>query len=223
MKSVVLISGGMDSLVTAAIAVSESSETYFLHVNYGQKTSKRELESFERICEFYRPQGYKVIELNWFKEIGGSSLTDANMPILDHGESHGIPFTYVPFRNANLLCMAVSWAEVIAAERVYIGAVEEDSSGYPDCRKVFFKAFDKAIESGTATSTVICIHTPVIDMNKAEIVSKGMELGVPFEFSWSCYKNDDIACGKCDSCQLRLKAFRRANAIDPIQYYVKEV
>lgn len=219
--SVVLISGGMDSLVTAAIANLEN-EMAFLHLNYGQRTEARELKAFNDIADFYGVKKRLVVDVKYLKEIGGSALTDEGIKIpLRTPNSElptGIPITYVPFRNAHLLSIAVSWGEVIGAKRVYIGAVEEDSSGYPDCREVFYKAFEKAIDAGTRPETRIEIVTPLIHLKKAEIVKKGVELGAPFHLTWSCYKNNDIACGVCDSCILRLKGFRESGVEDPIPY-----
>ena len=217
-KAIVLVSGGMDSLVTTAIAENECNELYFLHLNYRQKTEKKELEMFQKICEFYQPEDKLIVDVSYLKQIGGSSLTDDNIPVKDFSGSEEIPDSYVPFRNAHLLTIATSWAEVIKADRIYIGAVEEDSSGYPDCRESFYHSFEKAIALGTKDETKIKIITPIIHKKKSEIIKIGKELGVPFELSWSCYRNNEIACGVCDSCVLRLKAFKEAGMIDPIQY-----
>lgn len=217
-RGIVLLSGGMDSLVTAAIAAGECDEINFLHVNYGQKTMAKEQECFEALCKHYNPVNARSISMLWLSEIGGSALTDASIPIENHGGNDGIPNTYVPFRNANLLAAAVSWAEVINVNRIYIGAVEQDSSGYPDCREDFFRAMQLTITKGTKTANPIMIKTPVLHMSKSQIVKKGLELGAPFQYSWSCYRNNDVACGTCDSCFLRLKAFREAGISDPIPY-----
>lgn len=217
-RAIVLLSGGMDSLVTAAIACLENEEVHFLHANYGQRTEAKELWCFHRLCEHYNPASAKVVDLSWLSEIGGSALTDSNLQIKNHSGKPEVPNTYVPFRNANLLCTAISWAEVLRASRIYIGAVEEDSSGYPDCRETFFQAMQILIETGTKNLFPIQIRTPVIHMSKAEIVQRGTELGAPFQFSWSCYKSEDIACGVCDSCHLRLKAFSKAGYTDPVKY-----
>ncbi|MBI3399257.1 MAG: 7-cyano-7-deazaguanine synthase QueC [Deltaproteobacteria bacterium] len=209
----------MDSLVTAAIANLEN-EVAFLHLNYGQRTEQRELKAFNDIADFYGVKKRLVVDVKYLKEIGGSALTDERIevpPHIPHPTPH-IPITYVPFRNAHLLSIAVSWAEVLGAKRIYIGAVEEDSSGYPDCREVFYKAFEKAIDAGTKPETKIEIVTPLIHMKKSAIVKKGVELGAPFHLTWSCYKNIDIACGECDSCRLRLKGFKEAGGVDPIKY-----
>jgi 7-cyano-7-deazaguanine synthase len=207
----------MDSLVTAAVANRDSEELYLLHVNYGQRTEKKELEVFQKIAEHFHPAGTLIADISYLKEIGGSALTDPGIAVPECG-TKGVPVTYVPFRNAHLLSIGVSWAEVIGADRVYIGAVEEDSSGYPDCREVFYRRFQQAVDEGTATANRIEIVTPVIYMQKSEIVQLGKELGVPFEFSWSCYQNDKEACGLCDSCRLRLRAFAEAGISDPIPY-----
>lgn len=217
-KAVVLLSGGMDSLVTAAIAKRECDELYFLHIDYGQKTSRREKKAFEEITEYYRPKAQKIVMLDYLKDIGGSSLTDTNMQVEDYSDNKTIPTSYVPFRNAHLLAIATSWAEVIQAGFIYIGAVEEDSSGYPDCRKEFFQNFEKIIQLGTKNEFPIAISTPVINLSKAEIVKLGVELGAPLHLSWSCYRNEDIACGRCDSCTLRLRAFEKAGIEDPLPY-----
>ncbi|MBN2830576.1 MAG: 7-cyano-7-deazaguanine synthase QueC [Candidatus Cloacimonetes bacterium] len=217
-RAIILASGGLDSLVTTAIAASENEEIYLLHVNYGQRTEKKELECFEKICAHYKPAGVLKTSIDYLTKIGGSSLTDSGMEIKDFTGTTEIPNTYVPFRNAHLLCIATSWAEVIGAQSIYIGAVEEDSSGYPDCRESFFESFNKTIALGTKNSFTIEVKTPVIHMNKAEIISKGIELEVPFEYSWSCYRSDTEACGTCDSCVLRLRAFKKAGVTDPIPY-----
>jgi 7-cyano-7-deazaguanine synthase len=223
--AVVLVSGGMDSCVTAAIA-NGKYRTAFLHVNYGQRTEGRELLAFNEIADFYKAEKRLTVSLEHLKVIGGSSLTDESVPIpyvessqsaLHHSKST-IPSTYVPFRNAHLLSIATSWAEVIGARKIFIGAVEEDSSGYPDCRETFYQAFNKVIEMGTKPETRVEILTPLIHMKKSEIVKKGTELGAPFHITWSCYQNSEIACGKCESCALRLKGFREAGIKDPIPY-----
>lgn len=209
----------MDSLVTTAIAQQAGFELAAMHVNYGQRTMQRELNSFRAICSHYSIQQRLEINADFLGKIGGSSLTDLSMPVsVANLESHAIPASYVPFRNAGFLSMAVSWAEVIGAERIFIGAVEEDSSGYPDCRKIFYEAFNRVIELGTKPETHIEVVTPLIALKKWEIVRKGIELHAPFAFSWSCYKNEGQACGVCDSCALRLRAFEQAGMEDPIDY-----
>jgi 7-cyano-7-deazaguanine synthase len=223
--AVVLVSGGMDSCVTAAIA-NEEYRSAFLHVNYGQRTEGRELLAFNEIANFYKAEKRLTVSLEHLKVIGGSSLTDESVPIprVDLTQSaiqnpkSAIPSTYVPFRNAHLLSIATSWAEVIGARKIFIGAVEEDSSGYPDCRETFYQAFNKVIELGTKPETRVEIITPLIHMKKSEIVKKGTELGAPFHMTWSCYQNSEKACGRCESCGLRLKGFREAGIKDPIPY-----
>lgn len=217
-KAIVLLSGGMDSLVTAAIAAKECEEINFLHIDYGQRTMPREAICFDSLVEYFKPLRARSLEMMWLSEIGGSALTDHHLEIKNHSDSQEIPNTYVPFRNANLIAAAVSWAEVIDADRIYIGAVEEDSSGYPDCRESFFAAMQSTIDLGTAGKRPILICTPVIHMSKAEIVLKGRELHAPFELSWSCYLDNELACGICPSCLLRLKAFSEAGIPDPIAY-----
>lgn len=216
--AIVLVSGGMDSCVTAAIA-KQNYELAFLHLNYGQRTEKRELKAFNDIADYYNVKHRLVINLEHLKIIGGSSLTDSSMEIpTSRIQKEGIPSTYVPFRNANILCIAVSWAEVIDAKKIFIGAMEEDSAGYPDCREEFYRAFNKVIDLGTKPETQITIETPIIHKSKADIVRIGIELNAPFHLSWSCYQNEDEACGVCDSCRLRLKGFRNAGYVDPIKY-----
>jgi 7-cyano-7-deazaguanine synthase len=217
--AVCLVSGGMDSCVTAAIAHNETDELAFLHVSYGQRTEKREREAFEALADHYDVKLRLVISLEHLAHIGGSSLTDSSIAVTPADlSSRSIPSSYVPFRNAHLLAAAVSWSEVIGAHAIYIGAVAEDSSGYPDCRPEFYAAFQNAIDLGTKPETNITIQTPVIGLRKAEIVRKGLELRAPLELTWSCYQATDLACGNCDSCALRLRAFREAGERDPIPY-----
>ncbi|HXH32426.1 MAG TPA: 7-cyano-7-deazaguanine synthase QueC [Bacteriovoracaceae bacterium] len=219
-KAIVLLSGGMDSLVCAGHALKEHKEVYFLHLNYGQKTSKREIRSFYEIALFYKiePHQQKVIDMAFLKQIGGSSLTDEAITVKSYqGDSHLIPDSYVPFRNSIILSLAVSWAEAVGASKLYIGANHEDSPGYPDCRPAYYQAFNRVIKEGTKAGD-IRILTPVLSMKKSEIVVLGNELKVPFELSWSCYKNTDKACGVCDSCALRLRGFKEAGVTDPIEY-----
>jgi 7-cyano-7-deazaguanine synthase len=216
--AIVLVSGGMDSCVTAAIA-AQDYELAFLHVSYGQRTQSRELQAFNAIADHYGVKRRLLADISYLKEIGGSSLTDESIPVAEADlESGAVPLSYVPFRNTHLLAIAVSWAEVIGASRAFIGAVEEDSSGYPDCRKEYYKAFNRLVEVGTKPETDIEIATPLIEMRKSEIVSKGIELSAPLYLTWSCYKNTDRACGVCDSCVLRLRAFKEAGIEDPIEY-----
>jgi 7-cyano-7-deazaguanine synthase len=217
--AVCLVSGGMDSCVTAAVAREENERLAFLHVSYGQLTEARERRAFEAIADFYQVSRRLVVSLEHLARIGGSSLTDASIPVSEADlSSREIPTSYVPFRNGHLLAAATSWAEVIKASSVYIGAVAEDSSGYPDCRPEFYEAFQRAIDAGTRPETRVEIRTPVIRMRKAEIVRRGLELGAPLRLTWSCYRAEALACGTCDSCALRLRAFREAGVADPIPY-----
>jgi 7-cyano-7-deazaguanine synthase len=217
--AVCLVSGGMDSCVTAAIAREENGELAFLHVSYGQLTEERERRAFEEIADFYGVTRRLAVSIEHLARIGGSSLTDASIPVSAADlASREIPTSYVPFRNAHLLATATSWAEVIGAGRVYIGAVAEDSSGYPDCRPEFYEAFQRAIDVGTRPETQVEIMTPVIRMRKAEIIRRGVSLGAPLQLTWSCYQGEKLACGRCDSCALRLRAFREAGVADPIAY-----
>ncbi len=220
-STIVLVSGGMDSCVSAAIAKSENDEIAFLHISYGQRTEWRERQAFNDIADFYAVEKRLDVSIEYLAKIGGSSLTDESIEVSEADlESKEIPTSYVPFRNANMLAIATSWAEVLRANSIYIGAVAEDSSGYPDCRPEFYAAFERTIEVGTKQDTNIRIVTPIIHLSKAEIVRKGLELNAPLELSWSCYRNEDSACGTCDSCALRLRGFEQAGAIDPIKYAV---
>jgi 7-cyano-7-deazaguanine synthase len=209
----------MDSCVTAAIAKQENREIAFLHISYGQRTERRERQAFNDIADFYQVENRLGISIEYLAKIGGSSLTDDSIEVAEANlESKEIPTSYVPFRNANMLSIATSWAEVLKATGIYIGAVAEDSSGYPDCRPEFYAAFEKTIETGTKPETQIKIITPIIHFSKAEIVERGIELNAPLHLSWSCYRSEDAACGTCDSCALRLRGFERAGAADPIDY-----
>ncbi|MDX6383371.1 MAG: 7-cyano-7-deazaguanine synthase [Blastocatellia bacterium] len=217
--AVCLVSGGMDSCVTAAIARAENDEIAFLHVSYGQRTEARERRAFDELADRFEVIKRMAVSIESLKAIGGSSLTDTSLPVTEANlATREIPTSYVPFRNAHLLTIATSWAETIGAQRIYIGAVAEDSSGYPDCRPEFYRAFQSAIDAGTKPETRIEIVTPVIDLSKADIVRRGLELGAPLELTWSCYSADERACGRCDSCALRLRAFRAAGTTDPIPY-----
>jgi 7-cyano-7-deazaguanine synthase len=217
--AICLVSGGMDSCVCAAIASKENDELAFLHVSYGQRTERRERESFERIADHYGVRSRLVVSLEQFARIGGSSLTDRGVPITSPDlTSQGIPTSYVPFRNAHFLASAASWGEVLGGNSIYIGAVAEDSSGYPDCRPEFYSAFQKVLDLGTKPETNLIIKTPVIGLKKSEIVLRGLEIGAPLELTWSCYQESERACGNCDSCALRLRAFREANVTDPVPY-----
>ncbi|MGD9630888.1 MAG: 7-cyano-7-deazaguanine synthase QueC [Pyrinomonadaceae bacterium] len=215
--SVVLVSGGMDSCVTAAIASAENDEIAFLHVSYGQRTETRERRAFNDIAAHYRVEKRLDVSIEYLAKIGGSSLTDEKIAVTEADlDSIEIPTSYVPFRNANMLAIATSWAEVIGANAIYIGAVAEDSSGYPDCRPEFYRAFQHTINTGTRPETHIEIRTPIIELSKTEIVKKAIELDAPLHLTWSCYRSEDVACGTCDSCALRLRGFERAGVTDPI-------
>lgn len=218
-RAVILVSGGMDSCAVAALMRAEGYELNFLHTNYGQRTERRELECFHALADHFGVARRLVVDIRHLAMIGGSSLTDTHIEVtpaaLDSGE---VPSSYVPFRNANILAIAVSWAETIGAGAIAIGAVEEDSSGYPDCRQVFYDAFQQVVDLGTRPETRITIVTPVIRMSKEEIVRSGLAHDAPFHLTWSCYKREDMACGECDSCALRLRGFARAGAVDPISY-----
>jgi len=212
----------MDSSVTAAIAAIDHA-LCFLHVNYGQRTQNKEEQAFNALCDYFQPVKKLVIDISYLEKIGGSALIDRSIdvPVGNQVYQQKVPVTYVPFRNAHFLAMAVSWAEVIGASKIYIGAVEEDSSGYPDCREEFYTAFQSAIDKGTKEGC-IKIVTPLIHKTKAEIVKIGNHLGVPFQLTWSCYKEEDEACGVCDSCRLRLKGFEEAGLKDPLPYKIKK-
>jgi len=219
--AICLVSGGMDSLVTAAIANTKHERLAFLHLNYGQKTEKRELKSFHDIAEFYGvPESHrKIIDVSFLKQIGGSSLTDDAINVKNYeGDKEVIPDSYVPFRNTHIVSMAVSWAEVIGAKKIFIGAVFEDSSGYPDCRPSYYKALNALIKEGTKDGDIEVI-TPVILMKKEEIVKKAVEMKAPLELTWSCYSSEDKSCGICDSCALRLRGFQKAGIEDPLPYH----
>jgi len=217
--AVCLVSGGMDSCVTAAIANKQNENMAFLHVSYGQRTEARERLAFDNLADHFDVSQRLAASIEYLKEIGGSSLTDERMRIAEANlASKEIPTSYVPFRNSHLLAIATSWAEVIGANRIYIGAVAEDSSGYPDCRPEFYEAFQRAIDAGTKPDTNIEIVTPIIDLRKSEIIRRGLELGAPLELTWSCYQSEELACGHCDSCALRLRAFAAAGVPDPIKY-----
>ena len=219
----VLVSGGMDSCLTAAIA-AENFELAFLHINYGQRTEERELKSFNAIADYYSVEKRLIVDMKHFSQIGGSSLTDNTIEISNADLTNkNVPTSYVPFRNANILSIAVSWAEVIIAKKIFIGAVEEDSSGYPDCTESFFETFNELINKGTKPKTVIEIIAPIIHLSKSDIVKKSLELNAPLHKTWSCYKNNEIACGVCDSCALRLRGFQKANADDPLPYNEKPI
>lgn len=217
-KSVLLLSGGMDSCVCAALAVRDS-EAAAVHISYGQRTEDRERRSFLGICDRLKIQNRLVVRNEALSAIGGSALTDASIAVPEsHTLATGeVPVTYVPFRNAHFLAVAVSWAEVLGAGKVYIGAVEPDSSGYPDCRPAYYEAFNRVVKAGTKDGNIEIV-TPLIAMRKSAIIQLGLELDAPFDLTWSCYSREDRACGVCDSCRLRLQAFQEAGAADPIPY-----
>jgi 7-cyano-7-deazaguanine synthase len=219
-RAVVLLSGGMDSCVCAALAVRDR-QAAAVHVSYGQRTEQRERRAFESICDRLQIRDRLLVRNEALRAIGGSALTDSSIAVPEaqaiSAGVQNVPVTYVPFRNAHFLAVAVSWAEVLGAEEVYIGAVEPDSSGYPDCRPEYYRAFNEVVKTGTREGTIRVV-TPLIAMRKAEIVKLGLELGAPFDLTWSCYQREDRACGVCDSCLLRLRAFREVGAEDPIAY-----
>jgi 7-cyano-7-deazaguanine synthase len=220
-RAIVLLSGGMDSCVCAALAARDYIAAA-LHISYGQRTEDRERQSFLAICQRLNIQEKLIVRNDALRAIGGSALTDENIAVpttsgVGHALGQDIPVTYVPFRNAHFLSVAVSWAEVLGANKVFIGAVEQDSSGYPDCRPAYYEAFNQVIKLGTKEGTIEIV-TPLIHLRKAEIVCLGLELDAPFDLTWSCYSRQDEACGVCDSCMLRLRAFAAAEASDPITY-----
>ncbi len=232
-SAIVLVSGGMDSCVTAAMAHAENESLALLHISYGQRTEARERQAFNDIADNFGVAKRLDVSIEYLAKIGGSSLTDDNIAVTEADlASTEIPTSYVPFRNANMrpvsqfnvqsrrfmLMTATSWAEVIGANSMYIGAVAEDSSGYPDCRPEFYAAFQQTINTGTKPDTHIEIRTPIIGLSKAEIVRKGFELNAPLHLTWSCYRSEDLACGTCDSCALRLRGFEQAGVQDPIAY-----
>ncbi len=219
LRSVVLLSGGMDSCVCASLAARDT-EAAALHVSYGQRTEARERRAFDAICDRLGIARRLVVRNDVLSQVGGSALTDLEIQVPEAKPEIGlgrVPVTYVPFRNAHFLSAAVSWAEVLDAALIYIGAVEQDSSGYPDCRPAYYQAFNEVIKTGTREGK-IQIVTPLIAMRKAEIVKLGLDLGAPFDLTWSCYSQEDAACGVCESCVLRLRAFAEAGAVDPIPY-----
>jgi 7-cyano-7-deazaguanine synthase len=212
----------MDSTLTATIATKESDDVGAIHFNYRHRTERRELRSFNDVCDKLGISRRLVVDIEFLRQIGGSSLVDDSMPVAKADlEAKHIPSSYVPFRNGTFLAIAAGWSEAIGAERIYIGAVEEDSSGYPDCRQIFFDAFEKAVDLGTKPDTNIKIMTPLIAMKKSDIVRRSYELEAPLELSWSCYQSEDVACGECDSCALRLRGFRLAGLTDPIDYKIR--
>ncbi|WP_456485968.1 7-cyano-7-deazaguanine synthase QueC [Hydrogenimonas sp.] len=217
-KAVVILSGGMDSATAAFIAKSKGFDIVAVHFDYRQRTETREKEAFEAICDTLNVANRYVIDLPFFEQIGASALTDRTIEVPTGGIEGGVPVTYVPFRNGIFLSIAAAVAEKENAEAIYIGVVEEDSSGYPDCRESFIEAMERAIDLGTKETTHIHIETPLVHLKKEDIVKTAIEYGVPLELTWSCYKNEDEACGVCDSCRLRLKGFEKAGMSDPIAY-----
>ncbi|MDM5271681.1 7-cyano-7-deazaguanine synthase QueC [Sulfurovum sp. zt1-1] len=217
-KAVCIISGGMDSALSAKIAKDEGYEIIALHFNYGQRTQKKELESFRKITKTLDAIESYEIDLDFFEQIGASALTDKSIEVPTGGIEEGVPVTYVPFRNGIFLSIATAIAEKHGAQALYIGVVEEDSSGYPDCRENYIKQMERAINLGTKDETNLEIKMPLVAMSKAEIVAEALKRNVPLQFTWSCYKNEDVACGVCDSCRLRLKGFTKAGVKDPIEY-----
>lgn len=216
--AVVLLSGGLDSCVTAAVARQEY-ELALLHANYGQRTVTRELAAFRAQAAFFQARRVLEVDLNFLQQIGGSSLTDTSLPVPEEEPAPGtLPSTYVPFRNTILIAVAVAWAEVLGAEAIFIGANRIDGPEYPDCRPEYFAAYNRLIDLGTGPQTRIVIHTPLIDLSKAEIIRLGLQLQAPFELTWSCYQDETEACGRCSSCRLRLQGFAAAGAADPIPY-----
>lgn len=216
-RAVVLLSGGMDSCVCAALAAREH-DAAALHISYGQRTEARELQSFLAVCDRLGIRERLAVRNEALKAIGGSALTDESIAVPEsHAVGQDIPVTYVPFRNAHFLAVAVSWAEVLGASKIYIGAVEQDSSGYPDCRPAYYDAFNRVIATGTKAGGIEVV-TPLIGLRKAQIVRLGLEVGAPFDLTWSCYRCEDRACGVCDSCALRLRAFQDAGVVDPLPY-----
>jgi 7-cyano-7-deazaguanine synthase len=218
--AVVLASGGMDSCTLTAVA-SQDCDLAMLHTSYGQRTATRELQAFQDIADYYGvPEARRLaVDIDYLAAIGGSCLTDRSMDVpAGDLNPEGVPSSYVPFRNANLLAIATSWGEVLGAGRIYFGAMEEDSSGYPDCRGVFVDAFNQAIAVGTRPGTDLHIEAPLLGLSKADVVRLATRLRAPLHLTWSCYRNQDVACGECDSCLLRLRGFRKAGIDDPIPY-----
>jgi len=217
-KALCIMSGGMDSTLSAYIMKNEGYEIIAVHFNYAQRTQIKELECFHKVCEDLNVQNKYVLDLHFFKQLGASALTDENLEIPTSGIEKGVPITYVPFRNGIFLSMAAAIAEKEGAEIISIGVVEEDSSGYPDCRQSYIKSMEQSINLGTKETTKIKIHMPLVNLKKSQIVKKSLELNVPLHLTWSCYKNEDKACGVCDSCRLRLNGFDVAGVQDPISY-----
>jgi 7-cyano-7-deazaguanine synthase len=217
-KAVCIMSGGMDSTLGAYMMKKEGYEIIAVHFNYDQRTEAKELEAFKKIAAALDVKEQYILDLEFFKQLGASALTDKSIDVPTGGVQEGIPVTYVPFRNGIFLSMAAAIAEKEGAEAIAIGVVEEDSSGYPDCREDYITAMQNAINLGTKESTNITIKMPLVHLKKSEIVTKALEYKVPLELTWSCYKNEEKACGVCDSCRLRLRGFETAGVEDPIAY-----
>ena len=217
-KAVCIMSGGMDSTLSAYMMKKDGYEIVGVHFNYDQRTQTKELECFYKICDDLGVLKQYVLDLDFFKQLGASALTDKNIEVPTGGIEEGVPVTYVPFRNGIFLSMAAAIAEKEGADVISIGVVEEDSSGYPDCRKTYIQSMQDSINLGTKDETNIKIHMPLVELKKSQIVQKSIELNIPLEHTWSCYKNESMACGVCDSCRLRLNGFKLANTKDPIKY-----
>ena len=217
-KAVCVMSGGMDSALSAYMMKSDGYKIIAVHFNYNQRTQTKELECFHKICDDLNIEEKYILDLDFFKQLGASALTDSNIEVPTTGIEDGVPITYVPFRNGIFLSMSAAIAEKEGAEAISIGVVEEDSSGYPDCRESYIKSMEQSINLGTKDSTQISIHMPLVNLSKSQIVKKSLELDVALESTWSCYKNEDKACGICDSCRLRLNGFKIAGVTDPIPY-----
>jgi len=217
-RCVCIISGGMDSALSAKIAQNEGYEIIAVHFNYGQRTEHKEVECFRKVATSVNARECYEIDLPFFEQIGASALTDKSIEVPTGGLEEGVPVTYVPFRNGIFLSIAAAVAEKHGAEALFIGVVEEDSSGYPDCREHYIEQMQQAINLGTKKETQLEIKMPLVLLKKSQIVQKSLELGVPLEYTWSCYKEEEKACGVCDSCRLRLKGFEEVGAVDPIVY-----
>ncbi|WP_135366321.1 7-cyano-7-deazaguanine synthase QueC [Halosimplex halophilum] len=218
-RAVILVSGGMDSATAVFEAMDSGYSPYFFHSSYGQETESKEFECAKKLADHVDAPDLTHIDTGHLADIGGSSLTDEEMEVADADlDSEEVPSSYVPFRNANLLSMATSYAETIGASAVFIGAHSEDFSGYPDCRPEFFEAFQQVMNVGTKGETTIDLKAPFVEWSKTEIAERGLELDVPYDLTWSCYRSNEPACGTCDACAYRLKAFQEADAIDPIDY-----
>jgi 7-cyano-7-deazaguanine synthase len=217
-KALCVMSGGMDSTLSAYMMKNSAYEIIALHFNYDQRTQTKELECFHKICKDLNVAEKYILDLDFFKQLGASALTDKNIEVPTGGIEEGVPVTYVPFRNGIFLSMAAAIAEKEGAEVISIGVVEEDSSGYPDCREEYIKSMEDSINLGTKDETNIEIKMPLVHLKKSQIVQKSLELNVPLHLTWSCYKSEDKACGVCDSCRLRLNGFKLAGVSDPIEY-----